>query len=49
MLSNVILTCTVGWGGCHARELDGEHFRGLHGVTGTIPTELGLLTELTYL
>ena len=43
MLSNVILTCTVGWGGCHASSLSSNS------LSGTLPTELGLLTELTCL
>jgi hypothetical protein len=43
MLSSVILTCTVGCGGYHARYLSAS------GIGGRLPTELGLLTELTEL
>jgi hypothetical protein len=42
MLSNVILTCTVGCGR-HARDLSSS------GLSGQLPTELGLLTALTEL
>jgi hypothetical protein len=43
MLSNVILTCTMGWGAYHARNLMNNYF------SGQLPPALGLLTELQYL
>ena len=40
----MILTCTVGWGGRHARWLNGDYYS--NDLGGTVPTELGLLMEM---